>query len=254
MADQTVNSVNKAILILECFAHNQTEWNISALAKQTDLPLTTLHRLLSTLVKAGYLKQEPVRKTYCVGSRFILLSSALMNKYDLKNIAHPILQELSSKTGETAHLCQLDNFSMFYVDKVESVHSLICASRIGVTAIPHTTAAGKVLLSGQSEEYLSAYCKLLPSFHTPAEKAIRTESELQCALADVQKLGYALDNEENEAGVMCIAAPIYDNSNNLCAAISVSGPLFRLAEQVHSMIPQVREYANRISLMLGHQS
>ena len=155
--NNSVNSIARAMSILDCFAFEQTEWNISDLSKHTGLSLSTLHRQLATLVMSGYLTQDPEKKTYKIGSRLILMSCSLLSKYDLRNITLPYLSDLVDFSGETAHLCQLDGFDMFYVDKVESAHSVICRSRIGSRIPAHVSSAGKVLLAGQNESFIEQY-------------------------------------------------------------------------------------------------
>ena len=239
--------------ILECFTAIKTTWSLTDLAEELKLPMTTVHRQLQTLVSKGYIAQDPSRKMYTVGSKLILLSCQMLSKYDLRNIARPCLERLVQLVEETVHLCQLDGNEIFYVDKIESTTQAVnCNSRIGKRIPAHSAAAGKVLLSKQSPAFIDSYCKSLLGSPAFTSKTITSPDGLREELAKVETQGFAIDNEEVEIGLVCVAMPIYDASQCI-AAVSISGPAFRMHDHVQDLIPLLKSHTDEISFMLGRQ-
>ena len=247
----TVNSVLRAVSILECFAYGKREWNLVELAETLSLPVSTLHRQLNTLVEHNFLQQEPGGKRYLAGPSLISFAYAIMGKYDLRNLARPAIRKLSESVGETIHLTQLNGFEMFYIDKVESIHSVRCASHIGERIPAHVTGSGKALISGFSEEQLDEYCAFLPTVPAYTENTIRDGATLRSVLHAIREQGYATDDEEREMGLFCVAAPIHDVSGAIVAAVSVAGPDFRVRQNLERYIPLVKTAAQEISRALG---
>ena len=124
MAKEQVSSILRALEILECFMDNETEWTLKRLVAQLDLPTTTVHRQLSTLTDRGYLVQDPVRKSYRVGPRLLLLSSTVLSHSDLRSTARPELEKLSATVKETINLSVMLDREIFYLDKVETFRSV----------------------------------------------------------------------------------------------------------------------------------
>lgn len=152
MANENVNSICRVLDILECFTSKNNSWGVIELAQKLDLPASTVHRLMNTLVSRGYLAKSPHSKRYKPGSRLIWFSEAIISQYDMRNIARPYLEELAKVADETVHLCQLDHFDLFYVDKIETNHSVRCNSYMGLRIPAHASSAGKVLLAYQDEQ------------------------------------------------------------------------------------------------------
>jgi DNA-binding IclR family transcriptional regulator len=252
MPGNSINSIARAISILECFAYGKKEWNILELAKALSLPPSTMHRQLSTLVEHDYLRQGTGDKKYKIGNSLISFASAIMSKNDLRQLAVSEIRKLSQDVGETVHLCQLEGVDMYYLDKVESSHSVSCTSRIGDRIPAHTAAAGKALLSGLTEEELAKYCEALPKLTVFTKNTLRDEGSLRKALLEVKRLGYAIDDEEREEGLSCIGAPIRDIDGKIFAAVSISGPSFRIKPQIGRYIEKINQCAKNISKLMGY--
>jgi DNA-binding IclR family transcriptional regulator len=252
MPGESINSITRAISILECFAYGKKEWNILELAKELSLPPSTMHRHLATLVKHDYLRQGTSDKRYKIGNNLISFASAIMSKNDLRRLAMPEIRKLSADVGETVHLCQLDGFNMYYVDKVESSHSVSCTSQIGTRIPAHTAAAGKVLLSGLTDDEIGRYCDALPDFPVFTKNTITNAETLREALEEIRLRGYALDNEEREEGLICTASPIKDIDGKIFAATSISGPSFRIKPQIERYIDKINQCAKNISRLMGY--
>ncbi len=253
VAAKSIGSVARALFILEQFAYDKRTWNILELAEKLAMPASTLHRQLQTLVEQGFLQQEEGGKRYQPGNRLISLSYAVMGRHDLRILARDELEKLSNRVGETIHLCQLNGLEMYYVDKVESSHSVSCTSQIGATIPAHAAGAGKVLLAYGSEEKIDNYCSHLHEFPVYTRNTIRDPEKLRAELRHIRERGYAFDNEEKEEGLFCVAAPIWDANGKIFAALSISGPTFRLAGQTDHYIALVRESCLNISRIMGYR-
>lgn len=253
MANENVNSICRVLDILECFTSKNNSWGVIELAQKLDLPASTVHRLMNTLVSRGYLAKSPHSKRYKPGSRLIWFSEAIISQYDMRNIARPYLEELAKVADETVHLCQLDHFDLFYVDKIETNHSVRCNSYMGLRIPAHASSAGKVLLAYQDEQSIRAYCDNLSHAPVFTKNTISSPDALLTELSHVKCMGYALDNEEIELGLTCVAAPIFDMNGYAQMALSISGPTFRMQDNLERFIPQVKSTAQSISNMIGYR-
>jgi len=250
--DNHVNSIARALRILECFTNIKNTWFLKELADELGLSATTVHRQLATLVAAGYIKHDTKpRKTYSVDNRLILMSCSLLSRYNVRTAAMPFMDKLSKTVGETVHLCQLDGSDMFYIEKIESQLSVSCNSRIGGRVPAHFTASGKVLLSEKPSEFVDEYCLTLDMIPASTENSITDERNLRTELDRIRKQGYARDNEETEIGLVCIAAPIYNMDRQCIAAVSISGPRFRIKNNIDDFVPILQTTTRDISRMMG---
>ncbi len=251
MGRNTVNSVFRAITILECFAFGKPEWNLVELAEKLSLPVSTLHRQLKTLVEYGVLQQNADGKRYQTGPDLIAFAYAIVNQYALRDLARPALKRLSEAVGETIHLTQLNGFDVLYVDRVECLHSVRTVGNIGARIPAHATGSGKALMSEFSDEMFEKYCELLPTVPQYTANTILDADRLASALRSVRELGYAVDDEECEEGLFCIAAPIRDTKGSIVASVSIAGPTFRVKQNLERYIPEVKQAAREISRAMG---
>ena len=252
MAKEQVSSILRALQILECFTDSETEWTLKALVEQLDLPTTTVFRQVSTLTDRQYLEQDPVRKSYHVGPRLLLLASAILGQSDLRRVARPELERLSDTVEETINLSVLLEHDIFYLDKVETHRSIVCNTQVGSRAPAYATSSGKVMLCRQSEAYIDEYCKWMAQKAKPlTDSTITDPDSFREELVRARTQGFAMDNGEIEAGLICVAAPIYDMNHKAVAAVSVSGPDYRMKEHQEVMIREVRQTAEYISRLLG---
>lgn len=254
MAKEQVSSILRALQILECFMDKETEWTLKALVEELGLPTTTVFRQVSTLAERQYLEQDPVRKSYRVGPRLMLLASSILGQSDLRQVARPELERLSSTVRETINLSVLLEQDIFYLDKVETHRSIVCNTQVGSRAPAYATSCGKIMLADLSETQLDEYCRWMKE-HARAltENTITDPERLREELVQARLRGYAMDNGEIEAGLICVAAPIYDMNHHVTAAISISGPDYRMQECQALMIQEVRKTAENISRLRGWQ-
>jgi IclR family acetate operon transcriptional repressor len=218
-----VQSLERAFLHLELMAEAGGEVALSRLARDSGMPLSSIHRLVRTLVARGYVRQLPSRR-YVLGPRLIHLGE--MASRALGTWARPHLSRLVDTIGETANLAMLDGDRVVYAAQVPSRHSMRMFTEVGRRVHLHCTGVGKVLLAGLPEDDVRA---VLARAGMPAQTP-RTLTDLEVLLAEVRQVaarGYAIDDGEQELGVRCVAVPVPGGAP--AAAISVSGPEGRLS-------------------------
>jgi len=250
-----VQTIERVSLILDMVGQNSQGMSIRDLSAGLGLPKGTIHRILASLAYFGYIRQEPVTKLYFLGLKLMDLNTQLSNQLDFRKVAEPILRDLAEKTKQTAHLVILDRDEVVYVDKIETPQhtgGLKMASRIGSRNPAHSSAVGKVLLSYYPEEDLAAFLqrKGLPR---RTQNTITRRDDFRDHLKTVRHQGYAMDEEENEQGIRCVGAPIFDDKGRPVAAISVSGSVFQMTKEVVQdvMKGKVMAAAAEISRRLG---
>ena len=250
-----VQTIERVSSLFDMVGQNPQGISIRDLSAKLRLPKGTIHRLLSSLAYFGYVRQDPKTRNYFLGLKLVELGNLLLSQLDLRKEAEPFLRDLAERTKETVHMVFLDRNEIVYIDKVETDHTpggLRMASRVGLRNPAHSCAVGKVLLSHLSEDELN---------HIIEEKGLpkRTENtmtdpiRLKEQLKSVRIQGYAIDDEENERGIRCVAAPIYNETAKVVAAISISGPAFRVTKKViqDTLKKEVMETALKISQRLG---
>ena len=247
-----VGSVVKALELLECFTDDRVDWTLKTLVERLNMPKTTVHRMLATLVDVEYLIVDPVRKTYHVGPKFLMLASCVAGQSNLRIVCRPELERLSADVNESVALSKLSGRYAYYLDFVEADRPLLTVTKSGPAVPAHLTSGGKILLSEQSEGFLEAYYALLPGMEVPTRHTIRTREALEKELEKIRKNGYSIDNEEIEDGLCCVAAPIRDFNSSVVATISISGPVARMTEKMELYRKKVIQSANRLSAMLGY--
>jgi IclR family acetate operon transcriptional repressor len=219
-----VQSVDRALDLLEVLARGG-RLGLSEAAAAAGLAEGTAHRLLRTLVARGYVRQDDGRR-YGLGTRFLGLGDAA--RQAAAAAAGPYLARLVAVSGETANLAVLEGDDVVYVAQVPSAHRLRIFAEVGGHVPPHSTAVGKVLLSGLGDDEVIA----LLGRTGLAARTPRTRTEVPqvlAALAVARADGYAVDDEEEE-GVRCVAVPVV-TSGRVVAALSVSGPTSRLSAE-----------------------
>ncbi|GAB2807447.1 IclR family transcriptional regulator [Streptomyces daliensis] len=242
-----VQSLERAFDLLERMADAGGEVGLSELSSSSGLPLPTIHRLMRTLVACGYVRQQPNRR-YALGPRLIRLGESASRL--LGTWARPYLARLVEETGETANMALLDGDEVVYVAQVPSRHSMRMFTEVGRRVLPHSTGVGKVLLAHTPPEEVRA---LLTRTGMPAatEKTITTPDGFLHALEQVRDAGYAVDDNEQEIGVRCIAVSVPDSPT--AAAISISGPAGRVTDAAtDKFVPLLHEVAQDLSTALAN--
>jgi IclR family KDG regulon transcriptional repressor len=253
-----VQTIERVSLILEMVGQNSQGMSIRDLSASLNLPKGTIHRILSSLSYFGYIRQDPETKIYFLGLKLMDLNAQLSNQLDFRKVAEPVLRDLAEKTKQTAHLVIYDRNEVVYVEKIETQQpagGLKMASRVGSRNPAHSSAVGKVLLSCFSEEALEDFLQKKGLPRRTANTIIDPDAFRE-HLKIVRRQGYAMDDEENEQGIRCVGAPIFDGKGRPVAAISVSGSVFQVTKKVvHDVMKgAVMAAAAEISRRLGFQN
>ncbi len=241
--------------MLNVLAQTPKGISVHDLSAKVKLPKGTTHRLLTSLAYFGYTRKDPKTRDYFLGFKLVELGNLILSQLDLRKEAEPMLRDLAERTQETVHLVLMDNHEIVYIDKVDSNRNpsgLRMASRIGLRNPAHSCAVGKVMLAHLQPEEVDQIIKEkgLPK---RTQNTITSPIRLKEHLKTVKREGYAMDDEENELGIRCVAAPIYNEVGSVVAAISISGPAFRVTRKlIHETLKkEVMETALEVSQKMG---
>lgn len=244
-------SAIRTIAILEYLAARERA-SLGDLATDLRLDKATAYRFLSALVKTGYVRRDDHTRDYQLSTRVLTLASQVLDRIDVRTAARPVLERLATETTETVHLGVLEGHEVVYIDKVEGHQAMRMASRVGRRVGCHSTALGKMLLSVRSEadwhSYLTEH-----GLQRRTEHTITDPAAFHAELRAVRQRGYAVDDNENEAGIRCVAAPIRDHRAEPVAALSVSGWTVSVTMQrVPELTERVLAAATEVSQRLGY--
>jgi IclR family acetate operon transcriptional repressor len=251
-----VQSVDRTLDILEALARAEGDVSLSQLHEQLDLPLGTVHRLLNTLSERGYVVQDKGTRRYGPGPKLLEIAAraAGNSRFNLRQVAQPGLQRLTACTGETSNLVVPQGNEIVYIDQVVSPRLVRMFTEVGRRLPFYCTGAGKAILAGFSKQQAEAY---LHNMHLEATTphTITSSDELRAAIEAARVHGFAIDDEEREEGVRCVAAPVFDHTGACVAALSISGPTTRVTrEHVRELGPLVRSVADACSAQLGYRA
>ncbi len=247
-----VQSVDRALGILEALSEGQM--GLQEISKCVGLNKSTVHRLLQTLMYKGFVKQDMERMQYGLTTKILQLSQKIIEDLDIVDISKTFLQTLNDQTEEVVHLVKFEENDAVYIHKIEAKNNIRMYSYIGKKIPLFSSAVGKAYLAFSSEAARKSKWQLiLSSMERYTENTIISEKGLLEELEIIKKRGFAIDNEENELGVICVAAPIYNYLGSIEYAISISTPKFRFSKEKLELFGQlVMETANEISKKLGY--
>jgi len=247
-----INSVQRCLRLLSLFAQAPGGLSASEVAKQSGLPVSTVHRFLVNLENAGFLAYNSSEK-YHLGISSFSIGHAALAQLDIRRLSFPYLQTLNQNTRETIHLTVRHGLSAVYVEKLDSPEKLRIFSRIGASVPLHCTAVGKVLLAYLPQNELERTLQQL-ELRRLTPSTIGDLLELERHLQRVRKNGYAFDLEEHEPHIRCVAAPIWDHRGAVNASLSLTAPAVRMAlPRLRQLAPLIQQAGLRISRELGYQ-
>jgi IclR family acetate operon transcriptional repressor len=240
-----VQSVHRALDLLELVAASPGSLSIAAMAEATALPTPTVHRLARTLVERGHMRQLADRR-YTLGTRLVSLGTAAQRS--VGSSAGDVLADLVAELGETANLAVLSGDHAEYVAQAPSRYTMRMFTEVGRRVSLHSTGVGKALLAQLDDP---AVDRIVRRAGLPARtgNTIRTAAALHAALGEVRRQGYAVDDEEQELGVRCVAVPVAVGPGAPAwLAVSVSGPVTRMTPDVVARaVPLLRAAAARLA-------
>jgi IclR family KDG regulon transcriptional repressor len=246
-----LESADRVLRVLEAFSPGRRDLSLSEIAEALELPRSSVHRLLAVLIAHEFVERDPQTRRYRLGLRLFEIGSIVIHQRGLHSAAHPVLEELAVSTGETCHLAVLSGIEAVYVYKVEGEASIIMSSRVGGRAPAHCTSIGKVLLAWGGRELIQRVVDAGLKAYTA--ETITTAEALEEELEKVRRQGYAMDVEEYERNLCCVAAPVRDYSGAVIAALGLAGPRSRLGNRrLNELAAPVTAAAEAVSQKLGY--
>ncbi|CAI0731335.1 DNA-binding transcriptional regulator KdgR [Serratia ficaria] len=247
----SVSSVMKVFGILQALG-DEREIGITELSQRVMMSKSTVYRFLQTMKSLGYVSQEGESEKYALTLKLFELGAKSLQNVDLIRSADVQMRELSNHTRETIHLGALDEDSIVYIHKIDSMYNLRMYSRIGRRNPLHSTAIGKVLLAwrdrAEVDEILSQVEFTRSTAHT-----LGSAAELLPVLEQVRAQGFGEDVEEQEEGLRCIAVPVFDRFGVVTAGLSISFPTLRFSEDAKAdYVKRLHTAARNISEQQGY--
>jgi IclR family transcriptional regulator, KDG regulon repressor len=248
--EYNIASLQRGLRMLQLFGQAGRGLPASEIAKQSGLPVSTVHRFLVNLEAGGFLTKDD-QNNYHLGVACVSLGQAAREQLDIRKVSLTHLEQLNHTTRETVHLTVRHNLSAVYIEKLDSPEPLRIHSRIGASVPLYCTAVGKVMLAYLDDEQGKKIVNQLELRRFTAN-TVGSIQELLAQLSRVRKDGYACDLEEHEPHIRCIAAPIWDHAGAVNASLSVTGPAVRMSTaRLREIASLVRDAGLKISRELG---
>ena len=244
--DGGVQSVDRALLIIETLAEDDEGYRLTDLAVRTGLSPSTVHRLLTTLEKRRFVQFDRDESTWHIGAQSFAVGSTFVRRRNFVTQALPYLRKLRDQTRETANLAVVDDGAMVVLTRVESREIMRSVTKVGGRVPMVASGLGKALLSTYSEEDVFAIIQRegMPRL---TSKSIVRAGELCKSLHDIRQQGYSVDDEEALIGLRCVSAVVYDDRSEPLAAISVSGKASRVP---HDRLPVLGKLVQEVAAEL----
>ena len=247
-----VQSAERIFQVMEMLAENG-EMGLMEISAALDLHKSTVHRLLMSLVYMGYAKQDETTQKYMLSYKIVNMAGKILDRMDILQVAKPYLERLSDLSGEAVHLVQREGNHILYIYKIEAkVGTIRMVSHVGMIHPMYRSGVGKAIMATLPEREVKQIWNE-SVIEKKTDKTVTDYDEMQKLLEEVRKNGYALDDEENEKGVRCIAACLHGYQNEVKYAFSISGPTSRMTrERVMELAVDVKKVQEELSRELGY--
>ena len=247
-----VQSAERIFQVMEMLAENG-EMGLMEISAALDLHKSTVHRLLMSLVYMGYAKQDETTQKYMLSYKIVNMAGKILDRMDILQVAKPYLERLSDLSGEAVHLVQREGNHILYIYKIEAkVGTIRMVSHVGMIHPMYCSGVGKAIMATLPEREVKQIWNE-SVIEKKTDKTVTDYDEMQKLLEEVRKNGYALDDEENEKGVRCIAACLHGYQNEAKYAFSISGPTSRMTrERVMELAVDVKKVQEELSRELGY--
>ena len=248
-----VNALHRGLQILELLAGQHRRWSTSEISRKLKIPKSSSSYLLHTLHARGYLRRED-DGGYRFSMKMLALGSLGLHGIQVREVALPILRRVVEETGITGHVAVLDGLGAVYIERVPSPGFIQIDTWVGRRMPLHSSSSGKVLLAYSPPQRAEALLETMElTRSTP--KTIVVLPKLRQELKKIRDCGYAFDNEENTAGVRCVAAPVFDRSGAIAAALSLTGPAQQLPDdRLPKIAEKAKDAARQMTSALGGSS
>lgn len=230
-------------LILDAIGESEAA-SLKELSMATSLAVSTTSRLLNSLQQEGFVERDHVTKQYRIGRRFLRLAASSRPRRDIASILHPFVEHLSALTSEDSGLAELQGNFATFIDRVEGIHALRIIDVIGRPEPLYVGAFRKVLLAFQPTQWVKGYIRTV-TFEKFTPNTILSEKDLLAEIEKIKKQGYSTSFGEKLADAAGIAAPIFDHTGKIRAAIQVAGPITRINKRT------AKRYIESVLLIAG---
>ncbi len=238
-------SVEKAFKILNCFSTEKIELGVTEIAHKIGTNKSAVYRMLATMEALNVIQQNPENEKYRLGLKLFELGQKVSIHKNFISKARPFMEDLVKRAGETAHLAIYKDKKVYFLDKVVGRHDLQINSQIGSEKPLHCTGLGKVMLAFAEPEYRSVIDS--STLEAVTKNTITNKAQLKEEIERIKNIGFALDLEENEIGLVCVAVPVFDARGKCIAAISTSGPSARFNKnEIQTYTGDLKYTANQL--------
>lgn len=246
-----VQSVTRSLLLLQALSKSHKKCSLSELCEMTDLPPSTVHRLLLALKESRFIAQDASSSKYYLGPALIILGIRASNYLNLRELARPILDSLAATSKEDAYLSLIDGDNAIMAESSYGPQPLKVIYPLTVPIPLHSGAARKVLLAYQEPAFIENYLHKKLSQYTT--KTTTDPKTLRLQLEEIRKNGYSITLGESLNGALGICSPVFDSSGHIAAGIGISCPLFRTPKENYpALIELVKKHAKQLSAALGY--
>ena len=246
-----VQSLGRAFAILEEVARHRDGIGLAELSKRVGLHNSTTFHLVKTIVSHGYIRQDKDSKRYRLGRPLFALAASSLDEIEMVSLAAPILEDLSSQTGESSHFAVRMGDSVVVIARTSGPGAFQLADRVGVVRPANCTALGKVILAALRPDQLERFLKRT-ELKASTPKSITEAKPLRREIEEVRRSGMAFDDGEFDPEVRCVAVPVKDFTGQVIGALGISGPIWRLSIQALQMRAKiVQSAADRLSAEFG---
>jgi len=246
-----VPAVERAIMMLQLLGQNPDGLTISQIAEETSIAKSTVFTILTTMHIYGLVEKNEDNGLFQLGIELFTLGSSVIERLDIRSSAYPILKQLAEQTGLTTHLGMIDQGEVIYIEKIKGQGPIQISSAIGRRMGVHCTSLGKAILSQAPEDTVHdilADYELTQRTHN----TITSLPLLQESLLRTKERGYSLDDEENELGIRCLGAPIFNHRGEVLYAVSISGTRDKVSmDTMDQLADELKHAARQISQAIG---
>lgn len=244
--------VGKALLLLTRLGEYPDGVMASELARRCGFPLSTAHRLLGALVRDGYASFEPATKRYSIGLRVFQLAQGVLRAHGFSGLARPVLEDVSAATREATLLAVRDGERQLYLYSIEGPQQVRVVGEPGKHGPLHCTAQGKVLVAF-AEPDVREYLVTNLALDHQGPQSITSRSRFREEIEAVRERGYAIADEEHEAGIRAVAVPVLVGEH-VAAALATAAPAYRMTvEQLEAQVPRLTEASQALAVMMSLQ-
>ncbi len=253
MPGQTITAVERTALVMSAFAQTDSQTlGVTEISNDLNISKAVVHRILNTLRSQNYITIDPVTRRYSLGPAALELGLAFLRHVDVRDIAKPMLQELSDKTQETATLSIRSGTHRLYIDQVTPSREVKMTVVLGRSFPLHAGGSSKVILAHMEADEIQSYVSEV-GLESLTESTITDSDRLMKDLARIRRLGYASSVNERQAGAASVAAAVFDHSGWPVAAISLCGPAERFQNEADEAATLIVAAGKRLSERMGYR-